>query len=48
MTCLYYRGTEIEWIHPELKQVIEERIHQGSAGYKNRGSKILDLIKADR
>jgi hypothetical protein len=48
MTCLYYLGTEIEWIHPELKQVIEERIHQGSAGSKNRGSKILDLIKADR
>ena len=44
MTCLYYLGTEIHWIHPELKQLIEERIHHGSAGYKNRGAKILEMI----
>lgn len=44
MTCLYYLGTEIDWIHPELKQVLEERIHSGSAGYKNRAGKILERM----
>jgi len=45
MTCLYYSGTEHEWIHPELQQIIELNIHQGSAGYKNRGMKTIEAIK---
>ena len=44
MTSLYYLGTEFNWIHPELKTIIEQNIHQGSAGYKARGKKIIQLI----
>ncbi|MDC8003700.1 adenylosuccinate lyase [Aureisphaera galaxeae] len=45
MICLYYLGTEYDWIHPELEQIIERNIHTGSAGYKNRGGKILAKIR---
>lgn len=48
MTALYYIGTEIDWIHPELQTIIEQHIHQGSAGYKSRGAKILSQIKQFR
>lgn len=45
MTVLYFLGTEFEWIHPELKQIIEKNIHQGSAGYKSRGQHTLENIR---
>lgn len=45
MLCLYYLGTEFDWIHPELKSILERSIPSGSAGYKNRGGKILALLK---
>lgn len=45
MTALYYLGNEFKWIHPELKQILEQNIHQGSAGYKARGKKILGKIQ---
>ncbi|MBX2829046.1 MAG: adenylosuccinate lyase [Flavobacteriaceae bacterium] len=48
MTCLYYLGTEYDWIHPELEQIIERNIPMGSAGYKNRGSKILAKIRKNK
>jgi hypothetical protein len=44
MTCLYYLGTEFDWIHPELEQILRERIHLGSAGYKSRAGKTLEQI----
>jgi len=45
MTVLYFLGTEFEWIHPELEQIIEKNIHQGSAGYKSRGQHTLENIR---
>lgn len=44
MTCLYYLGTEKDWIHPELKTIIDQNIHTSSAGYQSRGRKILQKI----
>ena len=44
MTALYYLGTEFEWIHPELKQIIEQNVHLGSAGYQSRGKKTIKQI----
>lgn len=44
MTALYYLGEEFDWIHTELKQIIERNIHEGSAGYKARGRHILEKI----
>ena len=48
MTCLYYLGTEFDWIHPELKQILEDNIHKGSAGYKSRAKKTLEQIRKFR
>ncbi|RFN57885.1 adenylosuccinate lyase [Marixanthomonas ophiurae] len=44
MTALFYLGTEFEWIHSELKQIIEQNIHLGSAGYKARGKNTIKQI----
>ncbi len=44
MTCLYLLGTEIEWIHPELKVILTQKLPSGSAGYKNRAQKIIEKI----
>lgn len=44
MTSLYYLGTEFDWIHAELQQIIEQNIHKGSAGYKSRGRHTLEKI----
>jgi hypothetical protein len=44
MLALYYLGTEIDWIHPELGAILKRNIPTGSAGYKSRGAKILDKI----
>ena len=44
MTALYFLGTEFVWIHPELKLIIQQNMPQGSAGYKARGKKTLELI----
>ncbi len=45
MHTLYLLGTEIDWIHPELRIIIEQNIHHKSAGYKAQGRKILKKIK---
>ncbi len=45
MLCLYFLGTEIDWIHPELRSILERSIPTGSAGYKNRGGKILEWLQ---
>jgi hypothetical protein len=48
MTSLYFLGTEFDWIHLELKQIIEQNIHDGSAGYKVRGRKTIEKINSFR
>ena len=48
MTCLFYLGTEIDWVHSNLKQILEDNIHKGSAGYKSRAKKTLEQIKKFR
>ena len=45
MTCLYYLGTEQDWIHPELIEVLQRNMHQGSPGYKARAKKIRTQIE---
>ena len=45
MHALFLLGTEIEWIHNELKTIIEQNIHRKSAGYKAQGRKILKKIQ---
>jgi hypothetical protein len=44
MTALYLLGTEFDWIHPELEEILEQNIHIGSAGYKARGRSVLSQI----
>lgn len=41
MTSLLYLGEKFDWIHPELKIVLENTIANGSAGYQNRAKKTL-------
>jgi hypothetical protein len=48
MTALYFLGTEYDWIHPELKQIVQQNIHNDSAGYKARGRHILENISKFR
>ncbi|GGG47385.1 hypothetical protein GCM10011414_16350 [Croceivirga lutea] len=45
MTSLFYLGEKYDWIRPELKSVLEQQIHDGSAGFKSRGSKTLEKLK---
>jgi len=44
MTCLYYLGTEQDWIHPELIGILKDKMHLGSPGYQARGRKTLQQI----
>ncbi|MEM9076514.1 MAG: adenylosuccinate lyase [Bacteroidota bacterium] len=46
MTSLYHLGMQFDWVHPELKLVLEETIAQGTSGYKNRAGKTLDKLVA--
>ena len=48
MSTLYYLGTEFDWIHGELRTIIEANIHERSAGYKARGKKVLAQISKFR
>ncbi|QXP68142.1 adenylosuccinate lyase [Polaribacter sp. AHE13PA] len=48
MTTLYYFGLEKEWIHPELKHLIQTKIIHESKGCKARGRFILELIEKHR
>ena len=45
MNTLYFFGLEKDWIHPELKHLIETKIIHESKGCKARGRFILDLIE---
>ena len=44
MSSLYYLGSKFDWIHPELKMLLEDNITQGTAAYKNRAKKTLDKL----
>jgi len=45
MTSLYLLGKDFEWIHPELKMVIEQNYASGSAAYKARARRVLSQLK---
>ncbi|AUC84514.1 adenylosuccinate lyase [Polaribacter sp. ALD11] len=45
MTTLYLFGLEKEWIHPELKHLIETKIIHESKGCRARGKQIINLIE---
>ena len=45
MTTLYLFGLKRDWIHPELKHIIETKIIHESKGTKARGRHILELIE---
>ncbi|MGB6152393.1 MAG: adenylosuccinate lyase [Pricia sp.] len=45
MTCLLLLGRKFDWIHPELKMVIEQHYTSGSAAYKARARMTLTKLK---
>ncbi len=45
MTSLYLLGTELDWIHQELKITLENEYHSGSAAYKARARMILKKLE---
>jgi hypothetical protein len=45
MTTLYLLGTTYDWIHPELKILLEQNYSMGSAAYKARARMVLKKIK---
>jgi len=45
MHCLYLLGNTFDWVHPELKMILEQHYAQGSAAYKARARMILSKIK---
>lgn len=44
MQTLALLGQDIEWIHPELKAVLEQGYAGGSAGYRARARRILKIL----
>lgn len=44
METLYLLGTEYEWIHPELVQILEQDFPTQSAGYKVRAKRVLKKL----
>ena len=44
MELLYQLGLEVDWVHGELKLIIEKNMGYESCGYQARGKKILGLI----
>jgi len=45
MNSLFLFGLEKDWVHPELKHLIETKIIHQSKGTKARGKQILKLIE---
>lgn len=45
MTCLLLLGRKYDWIHPELKIILEQNYANGSAAYKARARMTLAKIK---
>ena len=44
MDTLYYLGKEFNWIHTELKLILQKNTPNGSAGYKAHARSILKII----
>ncbi|WP_036385510.1 hypothetical protein [Muricauda sp. MAR_2010_75] len=44
MTSLYYLGLKFDWVHPELRQILEDTYASGTTGYQNRAKKTLDKL----
>ncbi|MBT8243949.1 adenylosuccinate lyase [Winogradskyella sp.] len=47
MNSLYLLGTEFDWIHPELKTILERDYTTQSAGFKARSRHILKRLERD-
>ncbi|WP_439127372.1 adenylosuccinate lyase [Polaribacter sp.] len=45
MNTLYLFGLEKDWVHPELKHLIETKIIHESKGTKARGKHVINLIE---
>lgn len=45
LTTLFWLGTDIDWIHPELHRIMEEDYHKGSAAYKARCRHMFEAIR---
>ena len=45
MTSLLLLGRKFDWIHSELKIIIEQNYHNGSAAYKARARHTLAKLK---
>lgn len=45
MNTLFLLGKDFDWIHPELKMILEKDFQSGSAGYKARARCLLKKIK---
>ncbi|MFT5890548.1 MAG: hypothetical protein ACI9Y7_000640 [Dokdonia sp.] len=45
LTTLFWLGTEIDWIHPELKRIMEDDYHKGSAAYKARCRHMFEALR---
>ncbi|MEX0275309.1 MAG: adenylosuccinate lyase [Flavobacteriaceae bacterium] len=46
MQTLFLLGQKFDWIHPELRGILERNYAQGSAGYRARARKILAKIQS--
>ena len=47
MTSLLLLGRKFEWIHPELKMVLQLNYSSGSAAYKARARMTLEKLKSN-
>ncbi|HMC02153.1 MAG TPA: hypothetical protein VKN14_14035 [Flavobacteriaceae bacterium] len=45
MNTLYLLGKEYDWVHPELKQILQQDYSHQSAGFKARARLVLKKIK---
>jgi len=45
MDTLFIIGKEYDWVHDELKLILEKNTSSGSAGYQAHGKKILNDLK---
>ena len=45
MTCLYHLGKSFDWIHPELRLVLEQNYPDESAAYKARARHVLAKLR---
>ena len=45
MTSLYHLGKDFDWIHPELKMLLENEYAGGSAAFKARARQVLTKLR---